>query len=211
METMRLGYLVPQFPGQTHIFFWREIRHLERLGVRVGGRPSTRPPPRSLMAHSWTAEAMARTTYLGAPRAGGTLRRLPGLPFRGTPDVRDGGGRLALELVACADPAQRLLEVYQASEITHLHVHSCGRAALTACPRPPLRRPAVQGLTLHGPLGDYGPGQRLKWRRAGFAPSSPAGSSRRWRPNSAARCPRPSSSQWGSTRTSSRGRRPTGR
>ena len=23
--TRTLGYLVPQFPGQTHIFFWREI------------------------------------------------------------------------------------------------------------------------------------------------------------------------------------------
>ena len=94
MKTMRLGYLVPQFPGQTHIFFWREIRHLERLGVRVSIL-STRPPPRRLMAHSWTAEAMARTTYLGAPRAGGTLRRLPGLPFWDA-DVRGGGGRLAL-------------------------------------------------------------------------------------------------------------------
>ena len=32
METMRLGYLVPQFPGQTHIFFWREIRHWSASG-----------------------------------------------------------------------------------------------------------------------------------------------------------------------------------
>lgn len=41
---LRLGYLVPQFPGQTHMFFWREIRALEKLGMSLT-KPSTRPPP----------------------------------------------------------------------------------------------------------------------------------------------------------------------
>src|SRR5262245_56188507 len=28
----RLGYLVPEFPRQTHIFFWRECEELRRRG-----------------------------------------------------------------------------------------------------------------------------------------------------------------------------------
>ena len=34
-EPRDLGYLIPQFPGQTHIFFWRELKALETLGFRV--------------------------------------------------------------------------------------------------------------------------------------------------------------------------------
>ncbi len=30
---MKIGYFVPQFPGQTHIFFWREIKELKKLGI----------------------------------------------------------------------------------------------------------------------------------------------------------------------------------
>ena len=30
---LRIGYVVPQFPGQTHIFFWREVRALEAMGL----------------------------------------------------------------------------------------------------------------------------------------------------------------------------------
>ena len=30
-----IGYLIPEFPGQTHIFFWREIQELRQLGVTL--------------------------------------------------------------------------------------------------------------------------------------------------------------------------------
>ena len=32
-EPFRLGYLVPEFPRQTHIFFWRECEELRKLGI----------------------------------------------------------------------------------------------------------------------------------------------------------------------------------
>ena len=41
---MRLGYLIPEFPGQTHIFFWREVLTLRAMGVEVV-MISTRQPP----------------------------------------------------------------------------------------------------------------------------------------------------------------------
>lgn len=63
-QQLRIGYLVPQFPGQTHIFYWRELRALEQMGHTVQ-LLSTRMPPSGLIAHDWSQEAIARTIYLG--------------------------------------------------------------------------------------------------------------------------------------------------
>jgi hypothetical protein len=49
-----LGILVPEFPAQTHAFFWREVRALRELGVTVH-MLSTRRPPADAMK---TAEAI---------------------------------------------------------------------------------------------------------------------------------------------------------
>ena len=35
MDRMVIGYLVPEFPGQTHNFFWREIEQLRIAGIEV--------------------------------------------------------------------------------------------------------------------------------------------------------------------------------
>lgn len=165
---LRIGYLVPQFPGQTHIFFWREIRALEAMGhdVRV---LSTRKPPSGLIAHDWSDDAIARTTYLGRMHPGLALASLARLLPRGLPVWigREGFGFLrdaALALPA----AEALLNYSRAERLDHVHVHSCGRAALVAA----FARRAggvPYSLTLHGPLSDYGPGQRFKWQDAAFA------------------------------------------
>ena len=154
----KIGYLVPQFPGQTHIFFWREIAELERRGVQVRIF-STRPPPKGLIAHDWSAAAMARTCYLGAVKPLAALTALPAAPFGQAP-IRD----ILLSLSA----ARQLVTACRAEGIGHVHVHSCGRAALIAAIAHRLGGPAYS-LTLHGPLADYGPGQRFKWRGARFA------------------------------------------
>ncbi len=154
----KIGYLVPQFPGQTHIFFWREIAELERRGVQVRIF-STRPPPKGLIAHDWSAAAMARTCYLGAVKPLAALTALPVAPFGQAP-VRD----ILLSLSA----ARQLVTACWAEGIGHVHVHSCGRAALIAAMAHRLGGPTYS-LTLHGPLADYGPGQRFKWRGARFA------------------------------------------
>jgi colanic acid/amylovoran biosynthesis glycosyltransferase len=51
--------------------------------------------------------------------------------------------------------------------ITHVHVHSCGRAALIAALAQAMGGPRYS-LTLHGGIQDYGGGQRCKWRAAAF-------------------------------------------
>lgn len=164
---LRLGYLVPQFPGQTHMFFWREIRALEKLGVSPV-LLYTRPPPPGLVSHAWSGEAIARTTYLQSISPIAALKALPKLPFAELlADMRREPRAFLKDLVAVIPAAQRLLDVARREKLDHIHVHSAGRAALIAALARAMGGPPYS-LTLHGPLSDYGPGQDLKWRKAAF-------------------------------------------
>lgn len=161
-----LGYLVPQFPGQTHVFFWREIAALEARGMRVH-LLSTRMPPPGLISHDWSGAAMARTTYLGRLEPLPALGGLTHAPWRAV--LAEGAGRAFLRDVLIAPPAARALMAHARRRgIAHVHAHSCGRAALICALARRMGGPRYS-LTLHGPLSDYGPGQGFKWREADFA------------------------------------------
>ncbi|MDC0736815.1 glycosyltransferase family 4 protein [Cognatishimia sp. SS12] len=163
-----LGYLIPEFPGQTHIFFWREILALERMGHTVA-LFSTKRPPKGLISHAWSQEAMVRTTYLGKIDPLAAATGAMGLsPLIWARDVLREGKALAKDLAMTTAAAQKLKESCAAQGIAHVHVHSCGRAALVAMLAQQMGGPSYS-LTLHGPMSDYGPGQRLKWRHAKFA------------------------------------------
>ena len=172
MPNRAFAYLVPQFPGQTHMFFWRELRALEAQGMRPV-LYSTTPPPASLIAHGWSQVAMARTIYLATRNPLHLAAILPRLPLdrilaqaaeETGPDRRS----FLRDVMICAPAARRLALSCAAQGLTHVHVHSCGRAALIAA----LAHHAYgldYSLTLHGSLSDYGVGQRFKWRGARFA------------------------------------------
>jgi glycosyltransferase involved in cell wall biosynthesis len=165
-QTLPLGYLVPQFPGQTHIFFWRELAELERLGV-TPHILSTRPPPEGLISHEWSEAAMARTTYLGKVDVAAALAGALRAPWGEI--LREGEGRAFLRDVAICLPAARsLIATCRARGIAHVHAHSCGRAALICALARRMGGPGYS-LTLHGPMSDYGPGQGFKWRHSSFA------------------------------------------
>jgi glycosyltransferase involved in cell wall biosynthesis len=160
--------MVPQFPGQTHIFFWREIRALEAMGHEVHVF-STRKPPRRLISHDWSDRAIARTTYLGHVAPLPAAAALAKLSTKGLPlwMLREGPGFARDALITMA-AAERLRREAAARGLDHIHAHSCGRVALIACFAHLMGGPRYS-LTLHGPLSDYGPGQRVKWRHASFA------------------------------------------
>lgn len=164
----KIGYLIPEFPGQTHIFFWREIMALERMGIEVV-LFSTRQPPPGLISHKWSQEAIARTQYLGAidPLAAATTA-LSVAPTVYARDVLREGKVLARDLATTTGAARLLLASCRQQGITHVHAHSCGRAALVAMLAERMGGPSYS-LTLHGPMSDYGSGQKLKWRHAKFA------------------------------------------
>lgn len=173
----KIGYLIPEFPGQTHVFFWREREALRRHGIDAE-LISTRRPPKNIVAHAWSESAMAETEYLFPLRPRHVSRLARGLArsrpaaFRrvlesiARADGVDGAGRA--RLLALAVIGGRLAEYAERRGHCHLHAHSCGDAAnvvmfahhLSGIP---------YSLTLHGPLEDYGPNQREKWRHAAFA------------------------------------------
>ncbi|EBA05091.1 glycosyl transferase, group 1 family protein [Rhodobacteraceae bacterium HTCC2150] len=164
-DTVKLGYLIPQFPGQTHIFFWREISGLEAMGADVT-LMSTRRPPSGLISHDWSDHAIARTSYLGEYGAGSVLTSLLHLrPWHWWRDIE--GLSSIRDILICLPAARRMIAACRARNIKHVHVHSCGRAALIAALAQKMGGPSYS-LTLHGPVSDYGPMQGFKWRGASF-------------------------------------------
>ena len=168
---LRFGYLVPEFPGQTHVFFQREIEALERDGASID-LLSTTPPDSAVMAHLWTAPAIARTTYLGRPGLAGTrdaaaVLGRAAISRRLVPAIRRAGGGSSVERVKVLLAAAALAGRARRLGWTHVHVHSCGNSAKIALVAAALAR-VTYSLTLHGPLADYGPQQPEKWRHAAF-------------------------------------------
>ncbi|RYZ52906.1 MAG: colanic acid biosynthesis glycosyltransferase WcaL [Proteobacteria bacterium] len=174
---IKLGYFVPEFPGQTHIFFWRELERLEALGAKVD-IVSTRKPPLKISSHSWSDKAKARTIYL----LGGELNfllllKLLGCALQFSPlrwihclrSIQKSGLPLKgkVELLGLAFFGAALSLIAKDKGWDHLHVHSAANAANIA-----LFAKILSGLpyslTLHGPLSDYGPNQKEKWSHADF-------------------------------------------
>ncbi|MFC3631258.1 exopolysaccharide biosynthesis GT4 family glycosyltransferase EpsE [Paracoccus angustae] len=163
----RIAVLIPEFPGQTHSFFWREIEALAAshgIGAQI---VSTRLAPKPVW-HDWVGQAAAIQLY-PVPRA--DLARLApdllaALPrLAADPDIR----RILRQPRAWAFVlmALRLARICKARGLTHLHVHSCANFALIAalCHR---ISAIPYSLVLHGPLSDYGPDQPFKWKGASF-------------------------------------------
>lgn len=168
---MRLGYLVPEFPGQTHIFFWREISELKKLGVEVQ-LISTRLPDASIISHSWSDEAVRQTLYLKRLGLGDAFKAFRSLPVLAQRELREmmmrSSKQARIDIMLSLPLAGKLLRECARRGIEHVHVHSCGRAALIAAMANKIGGLSYS-LTLHGPLQDYGPLQDFKWRHARFA------------------------------------------
>lgn len=174
--TKRIAYVIPKYPGQTHIFFWREMKALEKLGVVVDA-VSTQPPPSREVVHEWAAEALRTTPYLfplsfrDVVKATGTILSAgPGAWIRclGAIVSADGSGiRGRVGLAGMVLIAAKLLGLQKAAGWTHLHAHSAANAA-SICMFVRLLGGIPYSLTLHGPLEMYGPGQNVKWGFASF-------------------------------------------
>lgn len=177
-QSRRVGYLIPEFPGQTHIFLWRERQALEEHGFVVK-TISTKRPARAIASHSWSSEAEADTDYL-LPLTAADLGRSLWEVLRAGPMA---WGRVLqavltaegltltgrLRLLAMTMVAAKLVWLSRQRELAHIHVHSCADSAHIAMLGWLLGR-LPYSLTLHGPtLEGYGPNQRNKWLFAKFA------------------------------------------
>jgi colanic acid/amylovoran biosynthesis glycosyltransferase len=170
--SLRLGYLVPEFPSQTHIFFWREIRALRRMGEEVL-LLSTRKPHPLICRHEFASAAIAETHYVFPPAlatisswaAGGCPGLSPALSYIHNLEVsrlRDRARQIGL-LASAID----LTQWSHQRRIDHIHVHSCAEAAHVVALAHLLGGPPYS-LTLHGDLDVYGRDHRSKMKGAAF-------------------------------------------
>jgi len=171
----RIGYLVPEFPGQTHTWIWRERRALEELGIEAD-LVSTRRP--RLICHDWSERAMSLTHYLvpfSLRDVGLSLRAL----WRGGPkalarcllvplETKDVSVKQRLRLAALVLVGGRFAALARERGWSQLHVLSAGDAAYVAAFASHLTG-IDYSLTLLASLEGYGPNQREKWRGASFA------------------------------------------
>lgn len=167
-----IGYLIPEFPSQTHAFFWGEINAFEEAGASVIIY-STRRPASDDCPHDFAPDAIRRTTYLFPPSIGSTLTQFIKHPLR---TIRAAGyiARLAettplnrAKLMALIPSAMTLAQNCHKAGVRHLHIHSCANSAhLGALAH--ILSGLPYSLTLHGDLSVYGTDHAAKMRAAAF-------------------------------------------
>lgn len=173
----RIGYLAPVFPGQTHVFLWREISALAELGIQSDLFSTTRPPT-ELVVHEWARTAQRATTYLMPMGLDGVLGALQVLLRAGPRGwLRCAGAVAGAEdvplkarprLAALVLPSAKLAWLASKRGIRHVHVPSCADAANVAMFAAMLSD-LTYSIALLGPTLDvYGPNQKQKWRHASF-------------------------------------------
>jgi len=173
-QALRLGYLIPEFPGQTHIWMWREIAWMLEWAESVHVY-STRPPPeRDRARHAFVQAAREITTYLWplpspkpifwaiARHPGGVVRCVElcaRLPIQKRWRV--------VHLLKLLPSACFLAKDITDRRISHLHSHSCANAAVLA-----MMAKRITGvgfsLTLNANIEWWGGAMREKFGEADF-------------------------------------------
>ena len=136
---MKIAYLIPEFPGQTHAFFMRERDELRNRGAEAS-LYSTRPPANGAAAHEWAAEAAAETNYL-TPMSVRQLGRAfvqllksgPAVWFRCLLIVilaKDVSFIHRCRLLAMIPVAAAFAAHAKQNGVEHVHIHSCANACL---------------------------------------------------------------------------------
>jgi glycosyltransferase involved in cell wall biosynthesis len=173
----RLGYLVPEFPGQTHIWIWRDMRFLEQFGVELFVISTRRPPP-LLVTHTWSPHAIGRTHYLYPIPVRAlfaaiweVLRAGPRAWYRCLKAIAVAQGlapRKRLRLVGLCLIGGRVVRMARKNAFSHVHIHSCADSAHIVMFAHLIYPSLTYSLTLHGPTWAYGPNQKQKWMHARF-------------------------------------------
>jgi colanic acid/amylovoran biosynthesis glycosyltransferase len=162
---MKLALLIPEFPTQTHIFFWRDALTLRRMGVDVSFISTRRPS--AGCPHAFAAEAIPQTFYLFPPRplSFDPRRFFKGLSYLSDLDSSSWTERMRIGAMSLA--SANLANYCAKNAIDHIHVHSCANAAHVVAMAYRMGGPTFS-LHLHGDLSVYGREHRAKMRDALF-------------------------------------------
>ncbi len=174
---MKIAYLIPEFPGQTHNFFWRERAVLIGMGISADIF-STRLPPARNDTTSWGSEAKQITSYLYPVRPLQVVKDFFIIILTRPLGIAKWLASVARSIDTTVSQKARLLALgifgiqlgrrMRERGIGHVHVHSCGDAANIAL-FAHLTTGITYSLTLHNPISAYGTNQPEKWRHAEFS------------------------------------------
>jgi colanic acid/amylovoran biosynthesis glycosyltransferase len=135
---MQIGYLIPEFPGQTHIWMWREICHMREWGMEIHLFSTKRPSLDIKARHEFVKLAEDETYYFWKPSFIEAVKAILWVIFtRPLGLIKsiwlaltihiDAPYSIPLVLIACIFAREALSQ-----GIEHLHCHSCGNSAVLA-------------------------------------------------------------------------------
>lgn len=166
----KLGYVVPEFPSQTHIFFWREITALRSFNVDVQ-IISTKPGDLNKIKHDFARNAKEECHYVFPPSIFGLLK------FFTSPRwlmkcikyslSLNSSLKEKLRTIAIIPSAADTLHFCKKNNISHIHGHSCANVAHMLA-MVSLDKSIKYSLTLHGGLKTYGTCHKEKMANATF-------------------------------------------
>lgn len=173
----QIGYFIPEFPGQTHTWIWREYQAMLDMGI-TPHLISTQRPRQKVTAHNWAIQAESLTNYL-APLvskdflnifreliAAGPIAWWRCLSIIGK--IENLSFSQKLRYLAFIPVAAKLVSLAKTQGWSHVHIHSCGNAANIAI-FASIMSDITYSLALLGQLEDFGPNQKQKWQHAAFA------------------------------------------
>lgn len=177
MESPRVGYLIPEFPGQTHVWIWREIEQLRRWGLPLQIFATRRPPARDRARHGFADAAEKETSYLW-PLGAWTAGRAVVWALLAHPVGFVRCLHLALKLpvegrfrrprlLALVPAASELARLCTRRRIDRLHSHSCANSAILCM----MTRRLVgipYSMTLNANIDWWGGAMLEKFREAEF-------------------------------------------
>ena len=175
---MRIGYVIPEFPSQTHVWIWREIQHVRRWGMPLTIFSTSKPNKKDRARHAFAGEAEQETIYLW-PRptlkaigaiAGEMLRHPVGflscirlaLTLESTKNRGKVRPLLPLVLPACIMAGE-----VRRAKIDKLHSHSVARSAVL-CMMVKRLTGVPYSLTLNADLSWWGGGVERKIEESAF-------------------------------------------
>lgn len=168
---MRIGYLIPEYPSQTHAFFVREMNAMKAFGHEILVI-STKKPPEEGCTHDFSCEARKSTYYVYPPRARSFITFLLN-PLKLCRSIKylyrlnETSFIERLKLSALCICAESMRWYCKKHSIEHIHAHSCANAAHLAAICYLLGGPRYS-LTLHGDPPVYGLDHKCKAENAKF-------------------------------------------
>jgi len=171
----KIMFLMPEFPGHTHTWLWREICGLRANGLDVSLASTRRPQPHDHAKHSFANEVEGKVFYAWPPDGADIITFLMGVLLR-RPQVlshclaylraiRGDDGPPLRKTVPLIIAAWRLARECRANTIQHIHVATPANSIIVAqlaC----IMHPMTCDVTVNANLGWWGGGLNTKFGRS---------------------------------------------